>query len=59
MATMSYCLFQNTLADLQDCNERLWDEDLSEEEEAARNLLIELCQEIASAAGEQQDDDEE
>lgn len=43
MANMSYCRFQNTLMDLQDCYENMDDEDLSEEEERARTHLIEAC----------------
>ena len=42
---MSYCRFRNTLSDLEDCADNLWDE-LSEEEEKARKKLIELCREI-------------
>ena len=47
MSNMSYCRFANTLRDLRDCNEHLWDNDLSEDEEKARKRLIELCREIA------------
>lgn len=45
---MSYCRFHNTLIDLQDCNNHLFDNDLSEDEEKARKRLIELCKQIAS-----------
>jgi hypothetical protein len=45
---MSYCRFSNTLSDLQDCEDHLEDDDLSEEEEKARKWLIELCARIAS-----------
>lgn len=51
MANMSYCRFQNTLADLLDCQEHLFEE-LSAAEERARAELIRTCQEIAEAAGE-------
>ena len=44
---MSYCRFQNTLMDLQDCHDNMDDDDLSEEEQEAKNELIELCKEIA------------
>lgn len=47
MANMSYCRFHNTLLDLQDCYENLDDEDLSPDEERARDRLINLCKEIA------------
>lgn len=47
MANMGYCRFQNTLSDLRDCQENLWDEDLSDEEERARKALVALCVDIA------------
>lgn len=43
MANMSYCRFSNTLQDLEDCAEYLNDDDLSEAEAEARDLLIALC----------------
>ena len=52
MSNMGYVRFQNTLEDLDDCNEHLWDNNLSDEEERARELLIKLCREIAEDAGE-------
>jgi hypothetical protein len=45
MSNMSYCRFQNTLQDLRDCNDHLWD-DLSEDEETARQKLVKLCRQI-------------
>jgi hypothetical protein len=48
MANMSYCRFRNTLTDLKDCYDNLWDEDLSPEEERARERLIIVCHGIAS-----------
>ena len=42
---MGYCRFQNTLGDLHDCYERM-DDDLSDEETAARMRLIEVCMDI-------------
>jgi hypothetical protein len=43
MSNMSYCRFQNTLADLQDCYEH-WDEEVSsKEEERAREIMLSLC----------------
>lgn len=56
MANMSYCRFQNTLGDLRDCKEALdfgEAEDLSAEEQKAKDRLIELCDEISSDYGEQ------
>lgn len=47
MANMSYCMFQNTLGDLQDCKEALdIDKELSIEEQQAMEELVELCGEI-------------
>lgn len=43
MGNMSYCRFQNTLADLSDCYENMEEGDLSEEESKARKRLIRLC----------------
>jgi len=45
MANMSYCRFQNTLSDLQDCYENM-DNDLPEEEQEAKEELISLCKDI-------------
>jgi len=47
---MSYCRFQNTLADLEDCYENISDDDLSEEEDKARERLIEICEKIIQEA---------
>ena len=54
MANMSYCKFQNTMPDLKDCYASLWDDDLSEEEQAARSRLIALCKKIAEEAANEQ-----
>ena len=51
---MSYCRFENTLNDLRDCTEHLYDE-LSGDEEKARKRLIELCKTIAAET--EHDDD--
>ena len=50
MPNMDYCRFQNTLADLRDCEEPLSrrQKDASEEEIDARKQLIRLCHRIAS-----------
>ena len=55
MANMSYCRFQNTLHDLQDCANALEDmtetgTDLSANELRARDRLIDLCKDIADGA---------
>ena len=47
MANLSYCRFQNTLTDLRDCGEHLYD-DLSQAEAEAKEKLIALCREIAA-----------
>jgi hypothetical protein len=47
---MSYCRFENTFRDLQDCAENLDDGDLSESETKYRRLLIELCKDIVDAS---------
>jgi hypothetical protein len=49
MSNMSYCRFENTLKDLQDCEDHLDDDkgDLSEEEYRAKQKLLELCKKIA------------
>ncbi len=51
MGNMSYCRFQNTLGDLQDCARALDEEeerdDMSEDEASARDRLLLLCEKIA------------
>ena len=47
MSNMSYCRFENTLPDLEDCAEHMNDTDLSDEEARARRRIIELCKQIA------------
>lgn len=49
---MSYCRFENTVADLADCYDHLYDEDLSEYESAARKRLIALCHDIVFEVGD-------
>ncbi len=46
MSNMSYCRFQNTLHDLDDCYNHIDDDDLSVEEERARIKIIRLCIDI-------------
>lgn len=55
MANMSYCRFQNTLADLRDCEESegMYEpETLSAEEQSARAQLIALCGSIWADVGD-------
>ena len=48
MANMSYCRFENTLSDLEDCRDALNRCDsLSEREAGKAKALIDLCREIA------------
>ena len=47
MSNMSYCRFENTYKDLQDCfNNFDDDEDLSKREASFRIRLFQLCQDI-------------
>ena len=52
MGNMSYCRFENTYRDLQDCWENGFttEEPESESEIKYRKRLVELCQEIAEEA---------
>lgn len=60
MANMSYCRFENTLADLRDCFEN-WDdakeEDMSTHEQKAKINLLNLCKDIAIDYGELEEPD--
>ena len=49
MSTMSYCLFQNTVLDLETCLDRINDK-LSTQESFARDRLIEICKDILDEA---------
>lgn len=56
MSNMSYCRFQNTLADLSDCEQAMndgeaEDAELDEHELKAKKRLIRLCIEIAKDYG--------
>jgi hypothetical protein len=55
MSNMSYCRFENTLGDLEDCFDHIQDDDLSSTEERCRKALIELCKEIAEQHGDMYD----
>jgi len=56
MSNMSYCRFQNTLNDLQDCYEN-FSEEVSKDEDRARKRLIRLCQHIAEDFGDEYGED--
>ena len=47
MSNMAYCRFHNTAQDLADCEEHLFDDDLSPQEQRARLRLIKQCMAIA------------
>lgn len=47
MSTMSYCRFQNTARDLQDCWEHMDETKLSADERRARRSLVRLCRNIS------------
>jgi plasmid stabilization system protein ParE len=57
---MSYCRFENTHDDLQDCADHIHDADLSKSEKRYRDRLVDLCREIAEEADqeEEQNDDQ-
>ena len=46
MSNMSYCRFQNTLSDLRDCEDYIFDK-LDEDEHEARVQLVKVCRRIA------------
>ena len=60
MTNMSYCRFQNTLEDLRDCAEYILSgedddgEELSREEERARQHMIKLIRKLAVELEEQE-----
>ncbi len=63
MANMSYCRFQNTYQDLEDCNEALqWDglqeyyDNASETEKKYMKKLISLCKDMAEEFHEDLED---
>jgi len=56
MSNMSYCRFQNTCSDLDDCYENMDAENLGKEEAQARARLIKLCKLIADDYGDEVND---
>ena len=63
MPNMSYCRFENTCKDLDDCKDALRNEglgDLSEREKKYAKSLIELCRDIAEMfEGDDLDDEDD
>ena len=56
MPNMSYCRFENTCLDLQDCWENMGEkENLSESEKKARKRIIDMCVDIALDYGNEVD----
>lgn len=47
MGNMSYCRFENTAKDLQDCYDNMDGTNLSDTEREARKRLIEICVDVA------------
>lgn len=43
---MGYVRFQNTVDDMADCFDHLYDEDLSEPERKARNYFLLMCKQV-------------
>ncbi len=58
MSNMSYCRFRNTVMDLEDCEENLWEglDDMSEDEARARKQLIKICRQIAEQTDEENEE---
>lgn len=63
MANMSYCRFENTFKDLQDCLEDLQYgndfSELSESEQKYRNKLVKMCKRISDEFEEEEIMDED
>ena len=57
MSNMSYCQFENTYRDLQQCYLCIDDTDLSDNEKKYRYFLIKLCKEIAEEFGDEEEND--
>lgn len=58
MGNMSYCRFENTYGDLQDCYDHMDEvEEMSDSEKKYRRRLIELCQNIFDDYGDELDED--
>jgi hypothetical protein len=58
MANMSYCRFENTYRDLQDCYRNV-NKSLSKDEAYYREKLLRLCEDILSEYDPQLEEDEE
>lgn len=58
MSNMSYCRFENTERDLNDCYIHINDGGLSKSEKEARQRLIDTCNSILQEAEELEDEEE-
>ena len=59
MSNMSYCMFHNTLLDLQQCEEYVEEFNLSVSENKARIKLIKLCKDITERFFDLEEENEE
>lgn len=57
MSNMTYCRFQNTLEDLEDCLDNLDKDNLSPEELRAKKRLIEVCKDIVFYSSENEENE--
>ena len=55
MANMSYCRFENTAEDLEDCFDHMDEKDLSDTEVRGRKRIIRMCVDIAIDYGHEID----
>ena len=55
MSNMSYCRFQNTVNDLEDCYDHFGDEDISKEEFRARQRIFLICKYIVEEYSEDEE----
>ena len=56
MGNMNYCKFRNTLGDLRDCMNEIFDKCKDEDEDLARLRIIRLCCKVAEDEGYAKED---
>ena len=59
MSNMSYCRYELTYADLEDCSEHILDKDFSKSEKRYRKLLVDLCRDIVLNVENNESEEEE
>lgn len=59
MSNMSYCRFENTFHDLEDCAEHIHDGHFTGSEKKYRERLIQLCKDIAEECDWEEDEEDE